>query len=206
MHIPGFIIGYREYKPQPTTVIYADEQKKLGGSKVTLQRETADIVWVRVSHAVAYLTFKGQVVKILEGHWDFYGFLASSRRLSEEAPRRARAWQIERESELEMHVLAYLEDSPTLGYAQTEYGRKYYKPIEKHVWLDSPQAKVGEAFNFDNFPYEARQALETRRHAGTLVWKSSNSDEQNEAAFAAFETLANAEEHVFTETGLPIPE
>ncbi|MDW9481776.1 hypothetical protein GOB57_24310 [Sinorhizobium meliloti] len=206
MYIPGFTLGYREYKPQPTTVIYADEQKKLGGTKVTIQRETVDIVWTRVSHAVAYLSFKGQVVKVLEGHYDFYGFLASSRRLAEEAPRRARAWQIEPGSELELHVLAYLEDSPTLGYAQTEYGRKYYRPIDKHVWFDSQEAKVGEAFNFDNFPYEARRALETCRHAATLVWKSSNSDEQNKAAFAAFEALANAEDHVVTETGLVIPE
>lgn len=206
MHIPGLTLGYREFKPQPTTVIYADEQKKLGGSKVTIQRETADITWVRVSHAVAYLSFKDQIVKILEGHWDFYGLLASSRRLSEEAPARARAWKIEHASELELHVLAYLEDIPTLGYAKTEYGRKYYTPIEKHVWFDSAEAKVGEAFNFENFPYEGRQQLEPRRHAATVVWKSSNSDEQNQAAFAAFEALANAEEHVFTETGLSIPE
>jgi hypothetical protein len=206
MHMPGFTLGYREFKPQPITVLYADEQKKLGGSKVVLQRETADIVWVRVSHAVAYLSFKGRVVKILEGYNDFYGFLGSSRRLVEEAPRRALSWQIDRESDLEMHVLGYLEDSPTLGYAKTEYGRKYYQPIEKHVWLDSPEAKVGEPFGFDNFPSDARQVLQTRQHAATLVWKSSNSDDENEKAFAAFEALANVEDHVFTETGLTIPE
>lgn len=206
MHIPGFTLGYREYKPEPTTIVYADEHKTLADSKFIVKRETVDIVWVRVSHSVAYLTFKGRIVKRLEGLYDFYGFLASSRAQVEEAPGRAKRWEIERDSELELHVLAYLEDSPTLGYAQTEYGRKYYKPITKHVWLDSPDAKVGDEFNFDNFPYESRQGLSSRNHASTVVWKSSNSDEENAAAFAAFEALAKAEAHVFTETGISIPE
>ncbi|MCV9964170.1 hypothetical protein OIU34_20000 [Pararhizobium sp. BT-229] len=206
MHLPGFTLGYREYKPQPTTVIYADEQKSLSGNKTIIKRETVDIVWVRVSHSLAYLTFKGKIVKKLEGLYDFYGFLASSRTQVEEAPGRAKRWQIERDSELELHVLAYLEDSPTLGYAQTEYGRKYYKPLANPVWLDSPDAKAGEEFSFDNFPYESRNGLSARNHAATLVWKSSNSDEENAAAFAAFDAMAKAEDHVFTETGLPIPE
>ncbi|MCZ7862503.1 hypothetical protein O9X98_14105 [Agrobacterium salinitolerans] len=206
MHITGFTLGYREYKPQTTTVVYADEHKSLSGNKVVIKRETVDIVWVRVSNSVAYLTFKGRIVKKLEGLYDFYGFLASSHAQVEEAPGRAKRWEIERDSELELHVLAYLEDRPTLGYAQTEYGRKYYRPLENHIWLDSPDAKVGEAFNFDNFPYESRQAISARNHAATVVWKSSNSDEENAAAFAAFVALAKAEDHVFTETGLHIPE
>jgi hypothetical protein len=206
MHIPGLTLGYREYSPTPTNVLYADEQKSLTGKKFILKRENVDIVWVRVSQAVAYLTFKDRHVKTLSSYHDFYGFLASVRTQIDEAPDQARSWKIEQDSELELHVLAYLEDSPTLGYEKTEYGRRYYKPIDGHVWRDSPQAKVGEEFSFETFPYEERQGLSTHRHTASVVWKSSNSNEGNAASFATFETLANADQHVFTETGIVIPE
>jgi hypothetical protein len=206
MHIEGFTLGYQEFKPQPTDVLYAVQEKSLAATREIIKRETVDIVWVRVSQAVAYLSFKGRIVKILEGSNDFYGLLTSSRREIEYAPEKAKSWGIERDSELEVHVLAYLEDSPTLGYAKTEYGRKYYTPIRSHVWLISPDAKIGDEVNFDKIPYGARSLLGARQHAATLVWTSKKSDEENAAAYAAFVALARAEEHVFTETGLHIPE
>ncbi|MCS4088421.1 hypothetical protein [Rhizobium sp. BK176] len=205
MHIEGLVEGCREFKPEPTTVLHASEKKTLTSASTVICRETADIVWVRSSLAIAYLSFKGKVVKRLESHNDFYGFLSSARGLCNEAPSRVKHWQIERDSELELHVVGWVEDSPTVGYEKVEYGRRYYKPLAKHVWLDSPDAKVGEAFNFDNFPFESRKGLGVVAHTATIVWKSSWSDEENLAAFAAYEALAKAETRTVIDTGVWIP-
>jgi hypothetical protein len=205
MHIEGLTLGYMEFKPEATTVIYADEQKTLTSQSTVIRREIVDLVWVRTSLAAACLSFKGQVVKKLGVHNDFYGLLSSARGRCEDAPSYARNWKIERDSELELHVVAWIEDAPTLGYARTEYGRRYYTPIAKHVWLDSPDAKAGEAFNFDNFPFESRKGLAVAAHTATLVWKSTWSEEENLAAFSSYEALAKAEERIVVDTDVWMP-
>lgn len=204
MHIHGFTLGYREFKPEPTSVLYVDEQKKLTGSSEIICREEVDITWVRVSHAMAHLTFKGLIVKKLDQHHDFYGLLASAKGLIDEAPGKVARWRIEPNSELSLHVVAWLEDHPTLGYAKTEYNRKYYTPISKQVWLDTPDAKAGEMFNIKNFPFDSRVGLKPKEHTATIVWKSSSSKEENAAAFAAYMELAKAEERVALDTGIQI--
>lgn len=205
MHIEGLTQGWREFKPEPTVVLYPDEQNSLTSKATVIRRETVDIVWVRTSMSSSYLSFKGKVVKKLESYNDYYGFLSSARGRCEEAPSFAKHWQIERDSELELHVVGWVEDAPTLGYEREEYRRRYYKSLAKQVWLDSPDAKVGEAFNFDNFPFDSRKGLGVVAHTATVVWKSSWADEENLAAFAAYEALAKAEERAVIDTGVWIP-
>lgn len=206
MQIPDVTLGYFEFPPERTKVIHAEEERKLTGSATIIKSEEVDLVWVRVTEAMSYLTFKGKIVKTFGHHNDFYGPLTSAKGLIEEAPALAAKWGIEKSSELELHVLAWVIDSPTLGYNRTEYGRKYYTPLGKTVWHDTPDAKVGEPFNFDNFPYESRNGVAATRHSASVVWKSSASDEENAAAFASYEALAKAADRVVTDTGIRIPE
>ncbi|MBY3432828.1 hypothetical protein HFN89_01390 [Rhizobium laguerreae] len=205
MHIEGLTLGYREFAPEPTAVLYADEQKTLTKKSTVIVREYVDIVWVRTSMAASYLSFKGKVVKTLDSFNDFYGFLSSASTMFEEVPPQAARWQIERDSELELHVVGWLEDAPTVGFEKTEYGRRYYKPLAKQVWLDSPDAKVGEPFNSDNFPFDSRKGLGVIAHTATVVWKSSCLAEENLAAFAAYEAMAKAEERAVVDTGVYFP-
>lgn len=206
MYQPGLVLGYREFAPENTPVIFLSTEKRLSGNRDTLHRDSADIVWVRVSHARSYLSFKGQVVKRLEGYYDAYHFMSSVKELVGSAPAKAKNWQIEKESELELHVVAWLEDAPTLGFEKTDYGRRYYRPIERHhVWHDVPDLEVeGASRNFKNFPYEARRELAPINHAATIVWNSSRSDDDNAEALALFEQMANAGTRSVFETGIEV--
>jgi hypothetical protein len=194
MHLPDHVLGYREFTPERTETIFLSTERRLTGNLDTLHRDEADVTWVRVSHAISYLTFKGKIVRRGEGCYDFYHFMSSVADLFESAPKRAAGWQIEQDSELEHHVVAYLEDLPTLGFAKTDYGRRYYKPVGQHVWHDVPDlVEVGGPFTFENFPYEKRRRIEPIKHGASVVWKSSRTAEENETALAGFKALANAE-------------
>lgn len=206
MNEQGLTIGYSEFPPIATAVIYADEMKSLTGKSHLIKRETVDIVWVRQTRSVAYLSFKGKLVRKFETLWDFYGLLSSSKGQIEDAPGRAENWGIERTSELEYHVMSYIEDYPTLGYVKTDWGRRYYRDFDQAIFRDTADAKVGQAFNFDNFPFESRVAITTKQHGATVVWKSSSTDAENETAFSAFEQLVRTDKLVFTETGIEIPD
>jgi hypothetical protein len=194
MYIPDLVLGYREFTAERTGTIFLSTERRLAGDINTLHKDEADVVWVRVSHSISYLTFKGRIIRRGDGYYDFYHFLSSVKDIIEEAPQKAAAWGIEQDSELEHHVVAYLEDVPTLGYAKTEYGRRYFKPVGQHVWHDVPDlVEVGGPFTMENFPYETRHRLEAVKHGATVVWKSSRTNEENEAALAAFKLLATAD-------------
>nr|WP_250808369.1 hypothetical protein [Neorhizobium tomejilense] len=206
MQLPNLVLGYSEFDPEKTALIYGDEERSLQGNRTIIRREEADIVWVRVTGAATYLSFKGRVVKRLSSYNDFYGLASSARRLMEEAPRAAAGWKIDRDSELELHAVGWIEDTPTLGFEQTDYGRRYYKPLPSHIWYDHPDAKQGEVMNSQNFPYDSARRIDAISHSATIIWNSALSDEQNAAAFSAFDALVRASERVVTDTGVHIPD
>jgi hypothetical protein len=206
MHKPGLILGYTAFAPETTTVLYGDEVRSLAGNKTFVRREVADIVWVRETGAYSFFTFKGRIVKRLEQFNDFYGLATSVSTIVKEIPGVTRRWQIERDSELEIHVVAWVIDTPTLGFELTDYGRNYYKPLPRMAWYDHPDAKADLELNEDSFPFGKAERLETIRHTATVVWKSSNSEEENAAALAAYLELAKATDRKVIVTDVEIPD
>jgi hypothetical protein len=203
MHIENLVLGYHAFKPVSQKILYTDKQTSFAGNKFTLHKDQIDVTWVRESSAFTMLSWKGKSVKRMETHNDFYGFLTSAKSLAEKAPERAEYWDIGETSELELHVVGYLIDAPTLGFAKEEYKRNYYTPAKRHnddIWYDSDEVADGAKFDFKEFPTEARQKLETILHSPTIVWNSGWSQMHNAEAFAQYEAMAKASEQIIGDT------
>lgn len=192
MQLPDLILGYREFSVEKTPIIFLSTEHRLAGKIQTLHRDEADLTWVRVTHAASYFSFKDRVVKRSEAAYDFYRLMSGVEGLFDEAPRKAASWKIEQDSEFEYNVVAYIEDIPTLGYAKTEYGRRYFTPIQRGVWHDVPELQFGGADWQKSFPFESRRGIEAVKHGATPVWKSSRSDAANEAALESFRSIVRA--------------
>lgn len=203
MHVENLVLGYHAFQPISQKILFTDKQTSFTGNKITLHKAEIEITWVRESAAFTMLSWKGKHVRRMETHNDFYGFLTSAKGLVKEAPERAEDWDIVETSELELHVVGYLIDTPTLGFAREEYKRNYYTPAKRNkddIWYDSDEVANGAAFNFTEFPTDARQKLTTVLHSPTIVWNSAWSQMHNADAFTQYETLARAGEHTIGET------
>lgn len=206
MHKENYVLGYHEFPVQSERVIHLASTTDLNGSKDFLKRDDIDITWVRVSEAITFLSFKEKIVKRIIHCHDAYNFLSSAEGLIEEAPEVAASWQIEPDSELEVRIVGWLIDIPTLGFGLEERNRKYYNPIQqRHIWRDVASVKLGEPLTFEAFPYEDRSSLSSIEHSSTIIWRSANSQEENQRAFADYRNLAVAKERSIIHTGVPIP-
>ncbi|TLX17227.1 hypothetical protein [Rhizobium sp. MHM7A] len=184
-------------------IIFIDKQTSFTGNKFTLHKAEIDITWVRESYAFMELSWKGHTVKRFSTHSDFYGFLTSAMTQIDNAPEIAESWDILASSELELHVVGYLRDAPSLGFAQEEYSRKYYTPAKRNgdeLWYDDESVKDGASFNFKEFPMEVRRILRTVDHSPTIVWNSAWDQGTNVDALLRYRAIATATEQVIGET------
>lgn len=203
MHKPNLVLGYHEFEPVRQKILFVDKERTFEGNRFTLHRAEIDITWVRESNAFTMLSWKGQQVRRSSCHNDFHGFLTSATHLVESAPGLAAKWDIQQSSELELHVIGFFNDSPTLGFSEEEYGRRYYKPAKRNgddLWLDDDSVSDGAAFNFKEFPPEARRMLRSVDHTPTVVWNSGWEQDANIEALLRYQKLAKATEHVIGET------
>jgi hypothetical protein len=184
-------------------ILVLDNKTTFEGNKFTLHKAELDITWVRESYAFMALSWKGHQVRRFSTHSDFYGFLSSAGNQFDEAPEVAESWKIQQSSELELHVIGFLQDAPTLGFSEEEYGRKYYKPAKRNedeLWFDDESVVDGASFNFKEFPLEIRRMLRTIDHSPTVVWNSAWQHEANIDALLRYRALATATERVVGKT------
>lgn len=203
MHKPNLVLGYYEFAPVREKILFLDKKTTFEGNRFTLHKAELDITWVRESSAFMMLSWKGRQVRRFSCHNDFYGFLTSATHLIEEAPEAAERWDIQQSSELELHVVGFLHDVPTLGFSEEEYGRKYYKPAKRNddeLWMDDGIVTDGASFNFKEFPLETRRMLRAVDHSPTVVWNSGWDEDTNSDALRRYQALAKATEQVIGET------
>lgn len=203
MQKENLVLGYHEFAPVREKIMFIDKQTSFSGNKLTLHKDEIDITWVRESYAFAELSWKGHTVKRLSTYSDFCGFLTSATTYIDEAPQIAEKWDILDTSELELHVVGYLRDAPSLGFAQEEYGRKYYKPAKRkgdELWYDVASVKNGASFNIKEFPIEDRRILRSVDHSRTIVWNSAWEHGANVDALLRYLAIAKAREQVIGDT------
>ena len=203
MQKPNLVLGYHEFAPVRQKILFLDKQATFEGNRFTLHKAEIEITWVRESNAFMMLSWKGQEVRRFSCHNDFYGFLTSAIHLVEEAPEAAAKWNIQQSSELQLHVIGFLTDAPTLGFSEEEYGRRYYKPAKRsndELWMDDGIVADGASFNFKEFPVETRRMLQAVAHSPTVVWNSGWDQDTNTDALLRYKTLAKTAEHVIGDT------
>jgi hypothetical protein len=199
----NFVLGYHSFAPVREKILFIEKHTSFSGNRFTLHKDEIDITWVRESSAFTQLVWKGRVIDRFSNHTDFYGFLTSATSLVEEAPELAKGYEIFPTSELELHVVAFLIDTPTLGFAKENYGRKYYTPAKRNgeiLWYNVDDVENGASFNFKVFPPEVRRLLNPIEHSPTVVWNSGWDDQANENAIKRYTAMATTNEQVIGET------
>lgn len=186
------------FAPEMTDVIYFERPPGYSAARQATEvmaRDSVEITWVRACRATIILLFKGQTLKKLTDWNDWYGFMSCLDDLVEETAEEMENWGIEPTSEVELAVIAYLEDTPTLGLSHTEYNRHHYHQIDRATLLHfSEAAKLGEKLTEANFPYADRKWLCSEiKHGYTKVWSSQLAPIENEKRLEHFKALANAE-------------
>lgn len=203
MQKENLVLGYHAFAPVREKILFSEKHTSFSGTRFTLHKEEIDITWVRESYAFMELSWKGHSVRRFSTHSDFYGFLTSASTQIEEAPETAKSWDILGSSELELHVIGYLRDTPSLGLASEEYGKNYYKPAKRNdgeLWHDDDSVSDGASFNFKEFPMEVRRILRPVDHSPTIVWNSAWDEGANVDALRRYRAIATAPEQIIGQT------
>jgi hypothetical protein len=200
-------VGYHKFSPIRQNVLFPVKEHRLSGVTTSIRRDEVDITWVRESNAFVLLSWKGRELKRYSCYHDQGSFLSSGEERFVEAAGLAKNLEITKESELEVHVIHFLIDKPTLGFVKKEWGNDYYQIARSSegeiIWRDNPAVEDRANFTFETFPYEDRSQIKPIRHSPTKVWSSAWSEQECADAFAEFKKLATASEWVIGETDYP---
>lgn len=188
----GLVVGHREFPPERTKLIVITDAptnplRRLGEKRIAI-RQYEDIVWVREMQAVITYIHGGRVLKQESLHSDYYGFMTAANDLIEDdLPILQRAFEVSADSSLEITVRLALEDTPTLGYVETEWSKRKYQAIGGGVFV---AGDISDETDFFAISWEEKIALQPIIHSVADVWSTKRTDKENAKALAAYKRMA----------------
>jgi hypothetical protein len=184
-----FVTASHIFDPVPTKVIYFKEQSGFipGPRRKVLDQDTVSLTWNRETEAQAIIHFKGRCIRELSKFSDYGGLFGSIENAIQDAKRTVEKWDVGDSAELEVLVVAWMRDRPTLGYSHEEYGRSQYHELKNDVLLEfTEDAKLGEPFSNETFHYSKRKWIQPFSHGLTTVWSSFWTDIKKHEKLEAF--------------------